>query len=185
MCNNTSSKMIHTAVEGSLYRDLSLKPGQIRILQLLPSRWLDNIRCQLTNAALDKNPNYQALSYVWGYPEDTVSLTVNGLNFQATRNLVAALQRLRSSIKPQTLWVDALCINQNDLDEKTQQILIIDKIYKGASSVQVFLGESGVLDAISLEEQAMWDDPPRFEWHRDYTYLMHTEVGPPRAVVRS
>ena len=177
--------MINTAIEGSLYKDLSLKPGQIRIVQLFPGRWLDNIHCQLMNVALDENPNYQALSYVWGHPEDTVALTVNGLNFQATRNLVAALRRLRSSMKPQTLWVDALCINQSDMDEKTGQILIMDKIYKGASCVQVFLGESGVLDAISVEEQAMWDDPPRFEWHQDYTYLMPTEMRPPRAAVRS
>lgn len=123
------------------------------------------------------------LSYVWGDPGDTDRITVDGCDFQATRNLIGGLRRLRSSRDARILWVDAICIDQANNQEKTQQVGMMAKIYMSASSVQIFLGESGILDLIPEKEQATWNDPPRFEWHRDYTMLVSTEEPPNKAGV--
>jgi hypothetical protein len=157
--------------------------NQIRVVELVPGRWNDAINCNMRTVSLDEQPSYEALSYVWGDPKDTVPIIVNGTSFPATRNLVAALLRVRSSVTPRTIWVDAMCINQKSLDERTQQILIMGRIYEVASSVLVFLGESGILDLVPLEEQATWDDPPRSEWHFKGCFLMQADMPPSRAGV--
>jgi hypothetical protein len=182
---NTTEAVLYDSIIGEVkYDELDAKTNQIRLLELLPDRWTEEIRCELRIASLDEAPVYEALSYVWGNPQDTVEIRVNGAPFKATRNLTAALRRLRSSRGSRTLWADAICINHRDLDERTKQVGIMDKVYKSASAVQIFLGESGILDFIPLEEQATWDDPPRFYWHRDGTMLMMSRDPPTRVRVR-
>ncbi|KAK0662071.1 putative heterokaryon incompatibility protein [Cercophora samala] len=166
------------------YGPLHQQDHSIRLLRLLPGRWLDNIHCELETVSLDDNPAYDALSYVWGNPQDTSVITVDGSPFQATKNLVAALRRLRSSVEVKVLWVDAVCINQADNDEKTHQVGMMARIYRSAADVQVFLGESGVLDLVPDEEQALWDEAPRVHWVRDATMLIHTEHPPHKDGVR-
>jgi hypothetical protein len=58
-----------------------------------------------------------------------------------TKNLYSALLRLRHSETDRTLWVDALCINQSDLDEKGQQVSLMREIFKRAGKVTMWLGE--------------------------------------------
>jgi hypothetical protein len=168
---------------GDLYDSLNSETNQIRVVELVPGRWNDAINCNMRTVSLDEQPSYEALSYVWGDPKDTVPIIVNGTSFPATRNLVAALLRVWSSVTPRTIWVDAMCINQKSLDERTQQILIMGRIYEVASSVLVFLGESGILDLVPLEEQATWDDPPRSKWHFKGCFLMQADMPPSRAGV--
>ncbi|KAK4205434.1 putative heterokaryon incompatibility protein [Triangularia verruculosa] len=160
------------------YDTLDTTNGSIRVLHLLPGRWIEDICCELQAVSLDDDPAYDALSYVWGDPQDTGQITVNNSPFQATKNLIAALRRLRSSIYVKVLWVDAICINQQDNDEKARQVGMMARIYKSAADVQVFLGESGILDLIPEEDQAAWDDPLRLCWVRDSTMLIHTEHPP-------
>jgi hypothetical protein len=108
---NTIEAALCDSIMGEVkYDELDAKINQIRLLELLPDRWTEEIRCELRIAALDKGPAYEALSYVWGNPQDTVEITVNGAPFKATRNLTAALRRLRSSRDSRTLWADAICI---------------------------------------------------------------------------
>jgi hypothetical protein len=166
------------ATPGIHYSPLHTARRSIRTLQLLPGRWLDPISCTIHPVFLDDKPTYDALSYVWGNASDTLSIQVNSSPFHATKNLVAALRRLRSSVETRTLWVDAICIDQADNHEKMEQVKMMADIYKSATSVRVFLGESGVLDHASQAEQESWDDAPRFEWQRDYVFLVHT--GAPR-----
>ncbi|KAK4231866.1 heterokaryon incompatibility protein-domain-containing protein [Podospora fimiseda] len=126
----------------SLYTFLETSLKEIRLLQLLPSTTTsDNIICNLSTVSLLSNPEYTALSYVWGNPTITTCITVNGIPFQATINLVAALQQIRQQDEPVILWIDALCINQNDNAEKSTQIQLMRDIYQGARAVTVWLGE--------------------------------------------
>ena len=155
----------------------ALQLNEIRVLDLRPGRWTDEIGCDLRVISLDSKPStpsYEAISYVWGDPQDTVPIKVDGKVLQATRNLHLALRRLRSKDDARTLWADALCINQHDVEEQTQQVGIMQHIYSKANAVQVYLGESAILDAIPLEEQETWDKPPQIQWHRDATLLMQT-----------
>ncbi|PMD14887.1 heterokaryon incompatibility, partial [Hyaloscypha hepaticicola] len=79
-------------------------------------------------------PDYVALSYCWGDPSITHPIIVNDLPVQVTTNLEAALRALRHQ-KVETVWIDALCINQLDLLEQGLQIMRMGLIYSNASYV--------------------------------------------------
>ncbi|KAK3386461.1 hypothetical protein B0H63DRAFT_382243, partial [Podospora didyma] len=96
------------------YRQLPADRRVIRTLRLLPGCWMDQVICELQEASLDDQPAFDALSHVWGNAEDTAAIMVDECYFQATRNLIAALGRLRSSVDTRILWVDAICINQTN-----------------------------------------------------------------------
>lgn len=152
----------------SPYRPLNADRREIRVASLLPGRWSDEISCTLSTVSLDEEPAFEALSYTWGDPKDTVSIYLDNFVFQATRNLQSALRRLRSSSKPVTIWIDAVCINQADIPERGQQVSMMQDIYSKAKEVKIYLGESPVLEAISEEEQSSWEDPPRTSWYDDH-----------------
>lgn len=84
--------------------------------------------------------DYTAISYMWGSPEDTKTITINGVPVAVGKNLTAALDRLRSSLVDK-VWIDAICINQDDIDERNAQILRIRDIFSQSLAVTVWLGE--------------------------------------------
>ncbi len=93
-------------------------------------------------ADLDKGPHhdYEALSYVWGnavFPE-TLCLGEKGTH-AITTNLSRCLVALRKPDSVRVLWVDAVCINQQDVKEKSQQVALMGKIYRGAKTVLIWL----------------------------------------------
>ncbi|KAM7184263.1 Heterokaryon incompatibility protein (HET) domain containing protein [Rhypophila sp. PSN 637] len=87
-------------------------------------------------------PQYTALSYVWGNPGETIPILVNDVEFLATKNLVAAWTELRPEDgDPMTLWIDTVCINQSDNDEKTGQIQLMKQIYEASFLTIVWLDD--------------------------------------------
>ena len=123
-----------------MYSQLDATQKEIRLLTLEPGAESDGFRCRLNTYSLDAAPEYEALSYVWGDPKDTWQITVDGSEFQATVKLVQALWYIRSDETPRTLWVDAVCINQADDVEKSQQVRMMRNIYYRATSVVAWLG---------------------------------------------
>jgi hypothetical protein len=123
------------------YSRLNNEAREIRILSLLPGVWADAIHCHSRAVSLDDNPDYEALSYVWGDPLVTSTVFFNGSPFQATANLFKALHRLRSKDNPRSIWVDALCINQDDIEERNHQVALMGEIYKRTSRVLIWLGD--------------------------------------------
>ncbi|TGO18340.1 hypothetical protein BTUL_0010g00090 [Botrytis tulipae] len=98
-----------------------------------------------TESSSHLSDRYVALSYVWGSPADKKTTLVNGIEMQVTQNLHAALIELRKSNwvrRRVNLWIDALCINQDDLDEREQQVKLMRDIYAMAWQVVVSLGSS-------------------------------------------
>jgi hypothetical protein len=126
------------------YEPLPRNGETIRLLRLRPS--IDKaapIRSELLEYSLGiagESHRYEALSYVWGDPGVTRTIIVNEAEFRVTVNLFAALQRLRSAIVDRLLWVDAICINQDDIPEKENQIPLMRMIYGSAANVIVWLG---------------------------------------------
>ncbi|KAJ4347317.1 uncharacterized protein N0V89_011257 [Didymosphaeria variabile] len=112
----------------------------IRLVTLLPGVMADPIQCQLKVATLQTK--YEALSYVWGSESDARPISVNDHELHVTFNLESALRRLRMKKQQRVLWVDALCINQEDIPEKESQIPRMRKIYECAETVIVWLGPS-------------------------------------------
>jgi hypothetical protein len=90
---------------------LILDPG-------LPS--VDHVSCNLSIVSLDDQPEDEALSYAWGDPSDTRCVACSNKPVEVTINLYAALQHIRHLDKARALWVDALCINQEDTEERNQ-----------------------------------------------------------------
>ena len=139
----------------SPYYNVPISRSHIRLLRLLPSvNEKAAIHCELFCTALDPKGNrlYEALSYVWGSEEKPCSVLMNGYNMAIGENLHAALLHLRDHSIPRTIWVDAICIDQEDEEEKGHQVQSMAKIYAKASRVIVWLGEDAAGSNQALEE---------------------------------
>ncbi|KAI0183939.1 heterokaryon incompatibility protein-domain-containing protein [Xylaria flabelliformis] len=130
-----------------------LEPGvkSIRVLELLPSVFEADLRGILRTVALNDKPSYEALSYTWGTRTEGRTLKIRqnpkwmsrSNELPITDNLFQALRRLRYLLKPRVLWVDAVCINQEDIDERSAQVALMAEIYSNASSTAIWLGDVG------------------------------------------
>ncbi|KAF4445549.1 hypothetical protein F53441_10722 [Fusarium austroafricanum] len=113
----------------------------LRILKLDPGKGInDELLGTLETHPRKKSPPYRALSYVWGPNERTKAMCCNKEQFLITDNLDAAMRRLRSSNHPIHLWIDQICINQNDIEERSSQVSFMRDIYSGAECVEAWLG---------------------------------------------
>ena len=128
----------------AVYKRLSLRQvHDIRVLRLQAGSENDPLQCTLECTSLDDKPRYEALSYEWNALAGTGTIICCGSMLEVTGNLHGALSSLRNRDKPRLLWVDAICINQEDRKEKNQQVALMTKIYEDALRVLVWLGPSG------------------------------------------
>ncbi|KAL5381414.1 hypothetical protein DPSP01_007128 [Paraphaeosphaeria sporulosa] len=126
-------------------------PTSIRRLKFNPDESGDQpLTCHIVIVDTKDPPSYIALSYVWGVPSKTVPITINGKAINVTQSLNGALQIFRTT--PALLWADALCINQQDIPEKIQQVNLMSAIYRKAANVTVWLGPDEHEDARDLFE---------------------------------
>jgi hypothetical protein len=134
------------------YRPLDFPAFEFRLLTILPSE-ISNapIHCSIRYEVLIEPPEYRALSYCWGNQNVTVEIFVNGRPVQVGVNLKSALKELRAQ-GLLVLWVDALCINQNDLLERGLQVMRMGLIYSRAVEVVVWPGEEANDSAIVMSE---------------------------------
>lgn len=120
----------------------SVKTG-IRLAQILPGTGNKGISINLINSFVSglNQTQYDALSYTWGDGTRTKNITCNGKRLAVTATLLEALQRFREPHEPVTLWIDQICICQERIKERNQQVQLMGKIFKGARKVIVWLGE--------------------------------------------
>ncbi|KAI2611828.1 heterokaryon incompatibility protein-domain-containing protein [Hypoxylon sp. NC1633] len=138
---------VREAAAAKLYQ--TIKPWQTRILRIDPASCLsDAVVCTLLVADVivhegmgvveEEGPReipYEALSYTWGPPVFSHPIQINGVEFFVTENLNSALRHLRLTGSKRYLWVDALCINQFDIREKSIQVGRMFSIYTKACRV--------------------------------------------------
>lgn len=101
--------------------------------------------------------DYIALSYVWGSASPGRQIVVNDQDFVVTPNLYDALLQLRESQRVRQgfkVWVDAICINQHDIAERSQQVARMRDVYASAWQVVIWLGPEA--DDSSLALTALW-----------------------------
>jgi hypothetical protein len=89
---------------------------------------------------VENAPPYEALSYTWN-DYDRKSLILNGSPLKTTGNIASAMKQLQQP-EPQRLRIDALCINQDDKEEKARQVQQMRNIYSKTDTVIMWLGES-------------------------------------------
>ncbi|KAK0713737.1 heterokaryon incompatibility protein-domain-containing protein, partial [Lasiosphaeria miniovina] len=135
---------------------IPLPKGSVRLLRLSPlSDKNPHIQCRLTNFSMLDSVSthpYESLSYVWGSDDNKQPIYVDGDELYIMANLYGALSHLRYCFLERILWVDAICINQDDKAEKGRQVQLMAKIYSKASRVIVWLGEKADGSDQALED---------------------------------
>ncbi|KAJ2988700.1 hypothetical protein NUW58_g962 [Xylaria curta] len=135
------------ASSASIYQPLEPASKSIRVLELLPGTFENDLRGILRTVALDDRPSYEALSYTWGARVEGRTLRIQNQwvsksnELPITDNLFRALRRLRRLFKTRVLWVDAVCINQEDVDERGAQVSLMADIYSYAECTTIWLGD--------------------------------------------
>lgn len=136
-------------VQDNSYKQVKLPPGYIRVLELQPSSSPGAaLACRLRAQTIADEP-YEALSYVWGKPTvfhsiiwcvDEDHVDSGGGTLRIGANLATALVAYRRLDQPRRIWVDAICIRQDDFDERLSQVRMMGDIFRGATQVLCWLG---------------------------------------------
>ncbi len=128
----------------SSYKPLAKPRTHCRLLCIQPGRSSDPIIC--TTSVVDVAEaagRYYSLSYCWGSQDRTRPIACDGQLLNVTPNLESALKRLRVPDVAQDFWIDQLCIDQDNLNEKEQQIGLMADIYRQSCKVLIWLGDDG------------------------------------------
>ncbi|KAF4854353.1 Heterokaryon incompatibility protein 6, OR allele [Colletotrichum siamense] len=120
------------------YRE-GLSGQEIRLLRLLPGEWLEDLAAELYVA--DRDQDYVALSYAWGSTRRSNKIIVNRHVHFITFNLDRALRAIRRTTESIVIWVDSVCINQEDSVEKSHQVGLMHDIFGSATEVIAYVGD--------------------------------------------
>ncbi|KAE9371823.1 HET-domain-containing protein [Stipitochalara longipes BDJ] len=151
----SSENDMATALQGLHVNAYAYKPlarNQIRLLELQPLLAGDPDGKQISGIILTLSLDeaatlgYQALSYTWGPPKLSEKLKIQGnggqrSNIYITEQLHSALLHLRFQSDSRRLWVDQICINQNDIQERGAQVQLMRDVYQKSNSTIAWLGE--------------------------------------------
>jgi hypothetical protein len=144
------------------YVPLDLVAEEIRLVVLLPSSDISApLIAHFAHESIYGTVVYQCLSYTWGSREKTAELNLNGQIFHITQNLDEALRGIRDKINMSVFWIDAICIDQENLQERNRQIPRMHQIYEMADAVLVWLGNADGVAELAME---FIDELGRPEW---------------------
>lgn len=136
-----------------------LANDEIRVFELYPAGEEDcpdaPLRGEVHVVSLSSSPDYEALSYVWGHPDDTTSIEVAGRKVVISRNLESFMRKLRHPSQTRRLWADQICIDQSDSAEKTTQVQMMREIYSNCRQCLISLGEIPKSVRISAAEDML------------------------------
>lgn len=166
------------------YQYTPLRPGDLtfRLLKLLKYQGPE-LECELFPQPLSNGDHvpYEALSYVWGSNELVECIKLNEKRLWITDNLYCALQYLRLQDRDRYLWIDAICINQDDKEEQSWQVQQMGKIYGLAEGVLFWLGKATreimcLMDSLNQDPRAT-PDSLREQLKLDDHGLRHYRTG--------
>jgi hypothetical protein len=121
-------------------------PKNFRLMTILPGNYKESLQCTISEFQLQTAPSYEALSYAWGASgapdESRPTLFLNKQEFIISSTLEQALRRLRRLDSARVMWIDRICINQDNTDEGNTQVAIMPDVYRGAVRVIAWIGEN-------------------------------------------
>ncbi|KAF2686437.1 HET-domain-containing protein [Lentithecium fluviatile CBS 122367] len=129
-----------------IYESLDDEATSIRLIEVLPPSPDDRIRICMRQ--VHTPAEYCCLSYMWGDASRDEEILVNGQPVKVRRNLYAFLRRAQRQYPEMPLWIDALCINQDDNTERSHQVQRMGDIYSGAEAVLIWLEVEEELDYV-------------------------------------
>ena len=121
-------------------QQLLLRGDSIRLLTLLPADKSLQIRCETEIARLGESPRYTAISYTWGNRSLEAEISLDGRTVGVTRSVAQVLHHLLSSTTKRTFWLDFLCIDQSNVQERNHQVALMGSIFSSAECVIAWLG---------------------------------------------
>ena len=167
------------------YGPLNEAKREIRLMTLFAGARGDSISIELNTTSLDavggsSIPNYEALSYAWGSEDRPANITVHDFSaakngsLTITQNLAEALQHLRYEDRGRILWIDAICVNQQNLAERSSQVQLMVDIYSLAKLVVAWLGPADDDSSLAMELLSSLGSRFKVDW-TSYTILSLTE----------
>jgi hypothetical protein len=164
-----------------LYSYTPLAEKDIRLVRLTRRRLFGGVERSLIHVSLEKAPPYECVSYTWGDSTKTHSILIDGFQLPVSTSVYNILHQRASIWSSRLLWIDAICINQNDTEERARQVQNMRIIYKTANRVTVFLGSSpdAKYAIILLNKLAFWTKncEPLVQWRRIIdSYMRHEEM---------
>lgn len=129
------------------YHALDSERREIRLLSIRPGKPEDPIQCKLRHAKLDEKPTYETISYAWGDATIRGMIRVNSVTISVPLSAERVLRVVRLPAELRTVWIDAVCINQQDPDERAQQVAFMRHIYAGSRGNLIQLGYSDTAKA--------------------------------------
>lgn len=172
------------------YSPLNVAASEIRLLTLLPGPFEADICINIEVNALTQNhvPQFEALSYAWGSVESPVKIFIDRRRsskrllrranvrpgatpadlrtLAVTQNLATALRYLRYRDRKRVLWVDAICVNQKNLLERSHQVARMADIFSLASRVIVWLGPESDDSALALKSLRDVGSGVKVDWDK-------------------
>ncbi|KAI1743557.1 heterokaryon incompatibility protein-domain-containing protein [Xylaria scruposa] len=123
------------------YQYEELRPLEFRLVRIFAKK-MSTVKCEIIHSPLAEPPPYTAISYAWGDADDTRSIHIGSINIPIAVSLFGALDALRKREEDVLVWADALCIDQQNSDERNQQVQLMTEIYAKATQVAIWLGPS-------------------------------------------
>ena len=171
-------------IDTNLYGPLDTAREEIRLVHFLPTEG-NGVIYEMDIVSLDENPHYVALSYTWGKPTPKVRLQISGHSKDVTPNLGAFFADFSTIVRqrkqPVSIWIDAICIDQENLLEKSTQIRLMERIYNQADKVIAWLGKNNKSNSTFNTMRVLADftqkhhlhDVDLLNWPKDETEQMH------------
>ncbi|KAK2765754.1 heterokaryon incompatibility protein [Colletotrichum kahawae] len=137
-----------------------LAEDEIRLLTVWPGSFGDAVRCSLAVTTTTRGyEEYDAISYTWAGDDDIIDksgrVSIASEDFPVTPNCEAVLRRVRQEWTPRIVWIDAICVNQDDLHERGRQVSLMPQIYSRAREVIIYVGEA-TSDIPALFKHLTW-----------------------------
>ena len=137
-------KSFHWQKDKTLYEHLDKNLKEFRLLIVYAGKDDDPIRAELRLARLNStsSPRYETISYCWGDPRKTAPIRLNNRKVAVPASSAAAIRAVRLPDLTRIVWIDALCINQEDFNERSVQVAMMADIYSRSQRNLVYLGEA-------------------------------------------
>ena len=164
-----------------LFTPLRAAEREIRLLAIHPGTADQPVQCSLLyTSLLDEHPlPFETVSYCWGDIARRAIIHVEGARLDVAASAAEALRRFRRNSSSRILWLDAVCINQHNLEEKGRQVAFMGEVYHKALRNLIWLGQDDVTtgEALDIIQQLLEHARTETEDFRTLPLTAYDEYG--------
>ena len=166
------------------YKPLDRHRKEIRLLTLQPGSGDDMLCCTLEHEFLDTPtpPHYETISYVCGNQAKKATINLHGSETEVPATSEAALRRMRRQDRPRILWIEAVCINENDIAERGHQVGMMYEIYTHTRHNCIYLGwsdDGSMPKVMESMEAIMREISVETRDYADFQEMLFDDIGHP------